>query len=373
MRLFHCAGNRTSSFAAKRGGGAISLQRTVLFGSHRCICPVAARRTTPMNRSRPTRLAALVLCIAAAVPAPALGATQTVYFDTLTAASTAPPLAAADVLFINTHIRGQTGALSHAVTFSVAAGVTGVSGRATWAVSTLAGPGPRLVGVNFDLFNSSNALVLSDTFSGTLGGGADSTFASTPLAPGIYTLRATGNGVRASVYDLALEFSGTPPSTPAGETGSLPLQGATTSAKSVFFTTLQDTRTIAVPVLHNETLLVDTLVTTQVGPLAQTVNFTPSPGIDRFTGEVVWMLSDAIGTGPRLGAVNVDVVDADGVLVASDDFSGTTTGFGHSTLTGFVGAGTHRILVTGDGARDAALGLSLSLIDDEGVFANGFE
>jgi hypothetical protein len=227
--------------------------------------------------------------------------------------------------------------------------------------------------VNFDLFNSSNVLVLSDTFSGTLGGGADSTFASTPLAPGIYTLRVTGNGVRESVYDLALEFSGTPPPTPAGETGSLPLQGATTSTKTAFFTTLQDNRTIAATLLHGETLLVDTLVTTQVGPLAHSVNFTPSAGIDRFSGELVWMISDAIGTGPRLVGVNVDVVDANGVIVASDAFVGTTTGFAHSTLTGALGAGVHRILVTGTGARDAAMGLSLSVIDDEGVFANGFE
>ncbi len=259
------------------------------------------------------------------------------------------------------------------VTFSVAAGVAEVSGGATWAISTAAGPGPRLTGVNFDIFNASNVPVLSDTFSGTLSGGADSTFASTPLAPGIYTLRATGTGVRESVYDLALEFSGTPPPTPAGETGSLPLQGATTNLKTAFFTTLQDNRTIATTLLPGETLLVDTLVTSQTGPLAHTVNFTPAAGIDRFTGELVWMTSSAIGTGPRLTGVNVDVIDANGMLVASDAFSGILSGFAHATLTGTLGAGVHRIVVTGTGQRDAALGLSLSAIDDEGMFASGFE
>ncbi len=326
-----------------------------------------------MNCFRNTSVAACLLCIAAAVPTSALAATQTVYFDTLNATTTAPALAADDVLVVATHIRGQTGALNHSVIFSVAAGVTEISGRATWAISTAPGPGPRLIGVNIDIFNASNALVLSDTFSGTLGGGADSTFANTALAPGVYTLRATGTGVRDSVYELALEFSGTPPITPAGETGSLPLQGATTNAKTVFFTTLEDTRTIATTVLHGETLLVDTLVTTQTGLLAHTVNFTPSAGTDRFTGELVWMTSDAVGIGPRLVGVNVDVVDANGVLAASDTFSGTLPGFAHSTLSGTLGTGVHRILVTGTGVRDAAMGISLSVIDNEGLFASGFE
>ncbi len=326
-----------------------------------------------MNRSRTISLAACLLCIAAAVPTSAMAATQTVYLDTLNATTTAPALAADDVLFVATHIRGQTGALSHSVIFSVAAGVTQVSGRATWAISTAAGPGPRLTGVNFDIFNASNVLVLTDTFSGTLSGGADSIFASTPLVPGVYTLRATGTGVRESVYDLALEFSGTPPITPAGETGSLPLQGATTNLKTAFFTTLQDTRTLATTLLPGETLLVDTLVTTQIGPLAHSVNFTPAAGTDRFIGELVWIISDAIGSGPRLTGVNVDVVDANGMLAASDAFSGALSGFAHSTLSGTLGAGVHRIVVTGSGVRDSALGISLSVIDNEGLFASGFE
>lgn len=326
-----------------------------------------------MNRSRTTTLSACLLCLAAAVPTSATAATQTVYFDTLNATTTAPALAADDVLFVATHVRGQTGALSHSVIFSVAAGVTEISGRATWAISTAAGPGPRLTGLNFDLFNSSNVLVLTDTFSGALSGGADATFASTALAPGVYTLRATGTGVRDSLYDLALEFSGTPPITPAGETGSLPLQGVTTNLKTAFFTTLQDTRTLETPLLPGETLLVDTLVTTQIGPLAHTVNFTPSAGTDRFTGELVWITSDAVGSGPRLVGVNVDVIDANGMLAASDTFSGFLSGFAHSTLSGTLGSGVHQIVVTGSGVRDAAMAISLSVIDNEGLFASGFE
>lgn len=326
-----------------------------------------------MRRFRSRHLPACLLCIPAVMPATACAATQTVYFDTLGATTTAPPLAANDVLFVAAHVRGQAGALNHAVTFSVAAGVTAVTGRATWVFGTAAGPGPRLVGMNIDIFDSSNALVASDTFAGTLGGGADSTFPSTPLAPGVYTLRTTGTGVRESVYDIALEFTGTPPVAPAGETGSLPLQGATTTTKSVFFTTSQDTRTIATSLLSREPLLVDTLVTTQVGPVAHTVNFTPAAGSDRFVGDLVWMLSDAAGFGPRLLGVNVDVFDANNVLVASDTFGGTLAGLSHSTLAGTLGAGAHRLVVTGTGARDAAMAISLAVIDDAGLFASEFE
>lgn len=326
-----------------------------------------------MIRFRPKCLAACLVYLGAAGPPSALAATQTVYFDTLNGATTAPALGADDVLFVDAHVRGETGALSHAVTFSVAAGVTGVSGRATWAVSTAGGPGPRLVGVNFDLFDANNVLVSSDSFAGVLAGGASSTFASTFLAPGIYTLRASGLAVREVMYDLVLEFSGTPPVTAEGETGSLPLQGASTNGKTAFFTTLQDNRTLATPLRHRETLLVDTLVTAQVGAIAHEVTFTPAAGIDRFSGDVVWMISEAVGIGPRLIGVNVDVFDTEGVLVASDTFAGTLAGFAHSTLTGAVGSGAHRIVVSGNGVRDSSLGLSLSAIDDDVVFANGFE
>ena len=156
------------------------------------------------------------LCCWALWHSDARASTQTVFLNALNASTSVPtPLAADDVLFVDTAVRGQSGALLQSVTFTVAQGVTGVSGRATWAISTSAGPGPRLIGVNFDVFNAGNALVLSDTFAGTLSGAANSSFASTALAPGTYTLRASGTGVREAVYDLALEFTGTPPSVPA--------------------------------------------------------------------------------------------------------------------------------------------------------------
>lgn len=296
------------------------------------------------------------------------------YLNTLNAStSVTTPLDAGDVLFVDTTARGQPGSLFHTVTFTVGAGVTGVSGRATWAISTATGPGPRLIGVNFDLFNASNVLILSDTFAVTLSGSADSSFASTTLAPGAYTLRATGTGVRDVVYDLALEFTGTPPSVPADETGTLPVQGASTNLRTAFFTTLQDARTLSLTLIPGDTLLVDTLVTSQTGPLSNTVTFTLAPGIDRVVTDLQWMVSEATGSGPRLIGVNVDLVDAAGMLIASDTFSGTQSWFAHSTLNTPIGPGLHRLVVTGTGARDASLGIAMSVVDDDGILANGFE
>jgi hypothetical protein len=116
-----------------------------------------------MTRFRRASLTACLLCFAVIRPMPATAATQTLYLDTRSVNTTTPQLAGGDVLFVDTHIRDDPGSLSHSVTFSVAPGVTIVSGRATWAISTAAGPGPRLIGFNIDLFDASNALVLSDT------------------------------------------------------------------------------------------------------------------------------------------------------------------------------------------------------------------
>lgn len=326
-----------------------------------------------MTKIRRGILITCALCCSGAWYTTALASTQTVFLDALNVSDqVAPPLAAGDVLFVDTTVRGQTGALSQTVTFTVATGVTAVSGLAQWVISTAAGPGPRLVGVNFDLLGPGNVLIVTDAFSSTLGGIAVSTFPGTPLAPGTYTLRATGTGVRESVFDLALEFAGTPPPVPAQETGTLPVQGASTDLSTAFFTTLQDARTILPTLIAGETLLVDTLVTSQTGALAHSVTFTPAPGIDRVVGSATWMISSAVSAAPRLVGLNVDVVDALGAIVVSDAIGGTLSGFAHSTLNGTIGPGAHRIVVTGNGVRDSSLSLSLSLVD-EVIFAGGFE
>jgi hypothetical protein len=158
-----------------------------------------------MNKFRLAALATAASCAAiAAVPAHA--DTMTVEFNVLNAAATLnTPFAAGDSLILDTLVTQETGALSQSITFTVAAGVTSLVGQAVWAVSTAAGPGPRLVGVNIDIFDAGNNVVLSDSFSGVLGGFAISTF-NGAIGPGTYRMVAVGNGVRDSVLDVAISM-----------------------------------------------------------------------------------------------------------------------------------------------------------------------
>ena len=154
------------------------------------------------------RLTSLGLAFTAACFSPAQAATQTVQFNVLNASATLPtPFLSGDVLLLDTLVTGQTGALLQTVTFTLGAGVGALGGQAVWEIDTAAGTGPRLVGVNIDIFNNAtNALVTSDSFAGTLGGFAVSTFSSA-IGPGTYRMVVTGTGVRDSVLDATLTFA----------------------------------------------------------------------------------------------------------------------------------------------------------------------
>ena len=156
-------------------------------------------------------VAPLALLIAATFAQQAQAATQAVSLNVLNAAVTLPtPLLAGDNLRLDTLVTTQVGALLQTITFTVGAGVCSFSGQAAWEVSTAAGTGPRLIGVNLDVFNASNVLVASDTFAATSSGFATSRFASTVIDPGVYRLVATGTGVRDSSLDVTLSFAPVP-------------------------------------------------------------------------------------------------------------------------------------------------------------------
>jgi hypothetical protein len=163
--------------------------------------------------SRPALLpkfapAALAVCAAALLSATSAQATtQLVTFNVLNATATLQnPLLAGDTLHLNTFVSSEVGALIQTINFTVNPGVATISGQAVWEVGTAAGPGPRLTGVNIDIFNATtNVLVATDTFAGVLGNFAVSTFASS-FAPGNYRLVATGTGVRESSLDVTVNF-----------------------------------------------------------------------------------------------------------------------------------------------------------------------
>lgn len=116
------------------------------------------------------------------------------------------------------------------MTFTLDSAVDSLSGSAAWMISTATGPGPRLIGVNLDLYDASNVLVQSDGFDGVLAGFASSSFGGA-IGPGTYRLVATGTGIRDSSLNIDLRFTGTPlpdpdPTTvPEPATGGLQLAG----------------------------------------------------------------------------------------------------------------------------------------------------
>ena len=133
------------------------------------------------------------------------------------------PLGNGDTLVLNSLVTSETGSLSQSITFTFAADVA-FSGDAARTLSAAAGPGPRLIGVNIDVLDASNALVMSDTFEGVLAGTAQSSFLGN-LAAGTYRLVATGNGVRDASLDLAPSFVGSTVAVPEPETWALTMLG----------------------------------------------------------------------------------------------------------------------------------------------------
>lgn len=165
-----------------------------------------------MLRSILTKFAAgAMLSLAAMLPV-ANATTQPVLFNVLNASATlATPFAGGDNLRLDTLVTTQTGALLQQITFTLAAGVSSLTGRAAWEVAPLTETGPRLTGVNIDIFDAgSNVLVTSDSFQGLLGEFAISSFDSA-IGPGTYRLVASGTGVRDSSLDVSLSFVGSVP------------------------------------------------------------------------------------------------------------------------------------------------------------------
>jgi hypothetical protein len=164
-----------------------------------------------MQRHARSLLASALMLAASAIPQIASAATQAVQFNVLNASATLPtPFAVGDNLRLDTLVTTQVGALLQTITFTVASGVDTLLGEAAWEINTATGTGPRLIGVNIDIFNAADVLVTSDTFAGTLGGFAVATFNSA-IGPGTYHLVATGTGVRDSSLDVTLSFASAVP------------------------------------------------------------------------------------------------------------------------------------------------------------------
>lgn len=271
--------------------------------------------------------------------------TRLVSLNSLTSSTTlATPFSGNESLLVNTLVTAEAGALGNSVFFNVGAGVTSFTGAAAWEIGTAAGLDPRLIGVNIDIFDASNALVASDSFNGASNGFAVSSFTGL-IAPGAYRAVITGTGVRTSSIDLSLTFAGTPSSQPSPAPSGV----------------LQQSSTLAAPMGAGETVLIDNTVIGRTGPLRQAVTFTAGAGVTGFTSNAAWEVTSAAGFGPRLIGVNIDLLDAANNVLFSDTFGSVTGEFALSSFAGSLSPGTYTLVATGTAVREVMLDVSLTL------------
>lgn len=118
--------------------------------------------------------------------------------------------------------------------------------------------------------------------------------------------------------------------------------------------------TLPTPFLSGDNLRLNTLVTTQVGELRQSITFSLGSGVGSLSGQAAWEVSSAAGTRPRLNGVNLDIINSSNVVVASDSFAGVLANFATSSFANMIGPGTYRLVATGTGVRDSSLDVRLS-------------
>ncbi|WBR99968.1 FxDxF family PEP-CTERM protein [Pseudoduganella sp. SL102] len=128
--------------------------------------------------------------------------------------------------------------------------------------------------------------------------------------------------------------------------------------ESVHYGNLTANAVVATPLSPGDNLFVDTF-TSEHGALSQITTFTLESAAD-FNGLAGWIIDTADGQGPRLVGVNIDILDSQSTVVASDEFTGVLGGFAHSSFLGSLGPGIYTLVATGNAVRDASLDISLS-------------
>jgi hypothetical protein len=144
-------------------------------------------------------------------------------------------------------------------------------------------------------------------------------------------------------------------STLAAGATSYPVAYAYLNASATVGSTLED----------GDSLLVDTLVTTEIGELLQITTFTVGSSVDSVHGVAAWQVSDP--NGPRIVDVDIEIRDAADNLIVSDTFSGLLSEFAHSTLDAALAPGTYRLIVTGTAERESVVDVSLTFAPEPGT------
>jgi hypothetical protein len=137
---------------------------------------------------------------------------------------------------------------------------------------------------------------------------------------------------------------------------------AQASTVNVFIDTPTQTTSAGSTLFAGDVLVIDGVYNDAGVSVTNTVNFTLGSGVENLEGSVVWQVSTATGTQPRVVGVNVDIFDSTHTLVLSDTFAGVLAGFAASTLDlTALGPGDYSLVLTGNSIRGVVYDISLAI------------
>jgi hypothetical protein len=225
--------------------------------------------------------------------------------------------------------------------YSFLAGSSAVSLSAGWLTAPLSN---RTIGVNIDIVDSSNTLVATDTFIGVVNDLARSQLTASNLTPGAnYRVIFTGTAIGFGRYQIDLVDSAFAPPV-------APLPPALPVADHRLFDTHIGNKTDSDPILASDQLVLDGVLS-QDGGFAISNRYTFMLGTDTLSAGIVWVFGDS-GEPRRTIGVNVDLLDANDIVVATDTLNGLIDGqaFSQFVASGLA-PGEYSLLFTGNGVN----------------------
>jgi hypothetical protein len=272
-----------------------------------------------MNQRVGLRAALLWLCASGAWVD--VGAAPTVHFDSFIETKViGTPLAPGSTLLLDGGLRDSTGSsIDNRLFFRP--GSTVLSLSAGWLTAPAEN---RTVGVNIDLFDFNNNLVATDAFQGVNGGLALSQMLATNLIAGAqYQLVFTGTALQAGRYAIALASDPALPPLPA-------LNVVSPAADAALFDTHVGSKILGRNFVDGDQLFIDgAMPDDAIGTISNDFKFTTTAST--LSAGIEWIVGDPNDPQRTIG-VNVDILDANNVVVASDTFQGVFDGQAFSQI-----------------------------------------
>lgn len=225
----------------------------------------------------------------------------------------ATPVGPGDLLRLEGRLRdGDLTSIANELRF--VAGSSSISLAAGWLVAPLAN---RTVGVNIDLFDSTSALVATDSFLGVSNSLARSEFSAGGLTVGAtYLLRFTGTAAEAGRYSIALAGGAAVPALG-------PVPAATPPANLATFDTHVGSKSFGDTLSNGDAWVIEGSMLDDANS-SITNSFSFLSNADNISAAVEWIVG--AGDPARTVGVNVDLFDSGSSLAATDIFGGVVNG-----------------------------------------------